>query len=97
MNDLYSHVLRYYFHPQSVAWAGKMGEQQGVRYLASEARQGHAGYYGETGCCKIDHDGHIKAWPGRDVGLPAVDVTIERAARDAWRRAHATAVQEALL
>lgn len=95
-DDLYEHVLRYFFHSYHIVVRG-LGEDDSIRDLRHRAVEARGGYYGELGTAYMDCNHHIKVWPGREVGPPAIDVTVDRAARDAYALLYAPARQERLL
>ena len=94
--ELYTRALAYFFSPQLVAWAA--GDRvAGVEYLRRRAVEGGGGAYGPGFSCQLS-DGHLRVWRGVPEAWNLVtNVTVQRAARDAWDRAHAPAVQGVLL
>jgi hypothetical protein len=97
MNDLYEEVLRYFFWSYRLVIRG-LAEEPAIRFLRSRAVEGGGGFWGPSRSAKMTWPNHhIQAWNGREDGPPVIDVTAEKAARDAWALLYAPARQERLL
>ena len=97
VDDLYAYVLRYFFWSYRLVIQG-MDKKTAIQELRSRAVQGGGGFWGSEMSAEMDwHDHHIKAWLGRRDGPPAIDVTVDRAANDAYYLMYAPMRQERLL